>query len=1021
MAHDNDYQLDELVEITFEGMPYWIMPRYVHHYVHNSYEKFSLKLIRNLIKEGDTFLDIGAHYGAYSIYAAEKCRAKVIAMEPVNENFEIFSKNIGANHLEPLIETHNAAASNEDGEAEFNIPWASDSAGFYEHPLAETYKKQKVTVLNVDGMIGKRRVDFIKIDTEGHELTVLSGLKQTLARNPNVKLLIEANPSCLESGGRSIEELLTYLADDLNKELYVVDEDSFTLKRISGDIANWAKYVDGYANILCFPKKGSQYALFVCHSNELGGGELAMLEAVTVLREKNIQSHVVVPYGGPLRDRLVEAGISHSIITYGYWLKAADDEQAVSENQKNIEAAGQIARLAADINPTVVCNNTLVCPWGLLAARQLQLPLVWFVHEFGDKDHGMQFSYPIETIRKFVSLQADVVICSSKAVAADFKGAQNVAVQYPTLHSENIVSLAEQEAEQVFKHKKSLKLCLVGRIQKSKGQLTAVQALAKLSNKGINAELVLMGSGEAQYLKKIKAEIRRLELTDQITIMKFVDNPYPIMAQADVILVCSDNEAFGRVTVEGMLLGKPVVGAASGGTKELITDGKDGLLFEPGNADDLAAKILMLKGSALWTKLAAHASASVQKQIHEKGTPDLLHALFTHLDYTADRFTKSLLAKELGDALYQNVNDRINLRAEVQNNVAVRERLEQRLAYLTDYAENLTEYAEKLTADRDAILQSASWKITRPARYVLHNGRRAYHLPQKIREKQQTEAASKAYEDIKRRLERSGRRKNVNTAVILHLYYAEAWPAFRKHLQFLASVTDFDLYVTVPVLDRVPDDLHDSFKSVTILEVPNRGRDILPFMMLAPVLAGKGYEYFLKLHSKRSLHFNGGSDWFSSLLNSLLPEDTDIIRSTITKLGDKQTGVVCPANQYVSLLVNYRSNRRHINGIIADATSLEMQRKVHSAPHNYGFAAGTMFWARFDALKPLFDKGYAVPNFEMENGQIDGTFAHALERAFTVVPELLGKSVYVVGQTGIKRTEYDSGAIPEWSDIKHAK
>jgi glycosyltransferase involved in cell wall biosynthesis len=56
---------------------------------------------------------------------------------------------------------------------------------------------------------------------------------------------------------------------------------------------------------------------------------------------------------------------------------------------------------------------------------------------------------------------------------------------------------------------------------------------------------------------------------------------------ADTVLVCSRNEGFGRVTVEAMLAARPLVGARSGGTAELVRDGENGLLYEPGDVEEL--------------------------------------------------------------------------------------------------------------------------------------------------------------------------------------------------------------------------------------------------------------------------------------------------------------------------------------------------------------------------------------------------------------------------------------------------
>ena len=68
-----------------------------------------------------------------------------------------------------------------------------------------------------------------------------------------------------------------------------------------------------------------------------------------------------------------------------------------------------------------------------------------------------------------------------------------------------------------------------------------------------------------------------------------------MMLSSDIVLVCSKSEAFGRVTIEGMFSGRPVIGARSAATAELIKDGVNGLLYDPGNPGDLADKIKRLQ------------------------------------------------------------------------------------------------------------------------------------------------------------------------------------------------------------------------------------------------------------------------------------------------------------------------------------------------------------------------------------------------------------------------------------------
>lgn len=68
----------------------------------------------------------------------------------------------------------------------------------------------------------------------------------------------------------------------------------------------------------------------------------------------------------------------------------------------------------------------------------------------------------------------------------------------------------------------------------------------------------------------------------------------PYREKTDIALMCSRNEALGRVTIESMLGECFVIGAKSGGTCELIKDGKTGSLYESGNSKQLAYNILMV-------------------------------------------------------------------------------------------------------------------------------------------------------------------------------------------------------------------------------------------------------------------------------------------------------------------------------------------------------------------------------------------------------------------------------------------
>src|SRR4030095_10023516 len=148
-----------------------------------------------------------------------------------------------------------------------------------------------------------------------------------------------------------------------------------------------------------------------------------------------------------------------------------------------------------------------------------------------------------------------------------------------------------QEERNYFARPGSTKLLISGWIKESKGHEDAILAVKELVNRKRDVELILMGVASPRYLKELQEMVRDEDLQGYVRFHEFRDNPFPVVHEADVVLLCSKNEAFGRVTVEAMLLKKPVIGTNSGGTPELIREGYNGLLYEPGDYRQLADKI----------------------------------------------------------------------------------------------------------------------------------------------------------------------------------------------------------------------------------------------------------------------------------------------------------------------------------------------------------------------------------------------------------------------------------------------
>ena len=136
---------------------------------------------------------------------------------------------------------------------------------------------------------------------------------------------------------------------------------------------------------------------------------------------------------------------------------------------------------------------------------------------------------------------------------------------------------------------------MVGSVHPLKRQDEAITALLEVVRRGINAQLLIVGDGPKRFRAALHQLVEDYGLTQRVKFVGYSENPIHIMRMADVVLMCSRWEAFGRATVEAMLAGKPVIGTAnSGGTAELIQDGITGLLYKAGDHDELASKIQFL-------------------------------------------------------------------------------------------------------------------------------------------------------------------------------------------------------------------------------------------------------------------------------------------------------------------------------------------------------------------------------------------------------------------------------------------
>jgi glycosyltransferase involved in cell wall biosynthesis len=327
--------------------------------------------------------------------------------------------------------------------------------------------------------------------------------------------------------------------------------------------------------------------LWVSHRAGIGGAELCLVEGVEALARRGHVSHVVLPREGSLQSRIAPLGRVHicnhnpwvtrwpGVLTTGRWT-LYNARRGVPE----------IAQLARRIDADVIVTNTITVPAGGFAARLAGVPHVWFLHEFGARDHGLSFLYGRRLTLGLIGRLSASVLVNSEALRRDI--ADNVPsgklriVRYGV----EVPAVAPGPIQ-----KETLRMVLVGAKQPGKGQMDAIAAVAHVVSAGLDVRLDLVGSGDSDYEDKLRAFANSRGVQSNVRFVPFSDHPFRLVAESDVALMCSRAEAFGRVTVEAMKLGKPVIGAAGGATPELVRHGWNGYLYSPGDSRELARRM----------------------------------------------------------------------------------------------------------------------------------------------------------------------------------------------------------------------------------------------------------------------------------------------------------------------------------------------------------------------------------------------------------------------------------------------
>jgi glycosyltransferase involved in cell wall biosynthesis len=235
----------------------------------------------------------------------------------------------------------------------------------------------------------------------------------------------------------------------------------------------------------------------------------------------------------------------------------------------------------------IVHSNTSVIDTGAYLSYFKKIPHIWHLREFGKKDFSLE-SCLGNRYEKWIYSKCWKFIAISKAVKNEYKSIipeSKISLIYNGILPPNHQYIANHSSSKI-------QFCIVGRIENNKNQLEALKACKLLKDEGYkNFHLTIIGPSDNVYSKSLIKYIDDNELNEFVHMTGEIFNVSEVLSKMDVGLMLSNNEAFGRVTVEYMMHNLAVIASNTGANSELIANNETGLLYSPGNHIELKNKM----------------------------------------------------------------------------------------------------------------------------------------------------------------------------------------------------------------------------------------------------------------------------------------------------------------------------------------------------------------------------------------------------------------------------------------------
>jgi glycosyltransferase involved in cell wall biosynthesis len=354
---------------------------------------------------------------------------------------------------------------------------------------------------------------------------------------------------------------------------------------------------------------------------ELYGSDRCFIETVRTLRAAHptAQLDVVLPREGPIVAALQP--FASAILVAPLWILRRKNLTRLATLDL-MRLPGAVIRALRRIRASdlVYINTTVVADY-LLAARLAPGRSIVHVHEIPEGP-------VLKVLRGLIRWSGAAVVFNSHATAQAYAlpPAATARVVY------NGIAGPAEPNRGAYDGTRPLRVLMLGRISRIKGQDVLVEAMASLPE-AVRRRIVLriVGSAfeDAARERALLARIAEAGLADHVSLEPFVDDPAPLYRWADIVTMPSQRpESLGRVAIEAMSYGVPPLVTAIGGLPEVVEAGRTGWIVPPGGPEPIAALLgQVVTDPGAWHDFGAAARARYESLFSEGSAAEGIEAM----------------------------------------------------------------------------------------------------------------------------------------------------------------------------------------------------------------------------------------------------------------------------------------------------------------------------------------------------------------------------------------------------------